>query len=215
MASVATPERGGHPARAVLLWGALGAAVAVPVLIALFSPLLEWRGPIYIAGGFAGMLALGALLAQPLLAANALPGPSPAQARRWHARLGTAIVALVVAHVVGLWVTSPPDVIDVLLFRSPTPFSVWGAVAMWAVFAAGLLAATRRRLRWRPRTWRRAHAALAAVTVGATAAHALLIEGAMGTGSKAALCAAVVAATAWAVLRSRARRAAPDTPTPR
>ena len=190
----------------VLAWGALGVAVLVPALIALSSPLLQWRGPVYIAGGFAGVLALGVLLAQPLLAANALPGPSPARARRWHARVGMLIVALVVAHVAGLWITSPPDVIDVLLFRSPTPFSVWGAVAMWAVFLAALLAAARRRLRWRARTWRRAHAALAATTVGATAAHAVLIEGAMGAGSKAALCAAAVLATAWAVLRPRARR---------
>ena len=47
----------------------------------------------------------------------------------------------VIVHVAGLWLTSPPDVIDVLLFRSPTPFSAWGAIAMWAVFAAALWAA--------------------------------------------------------------------------
>ena len=28
---------------------------------------------------------------------------------------------------------SPPDVIDALTFASPTPFSVWGVIAMWAV----------------------------------------------------------------------------------
>ena len=29
----------------------------------------------------------------------------------------------VVIHVAGLWITSPPDMIDALLFTSPTPFS--------------------------------------------------------------------------------------------
>ena len=64
------------------------------------------------------------------------------------------LVVAVVIHVAALWITSPPDVVDALLFASPTPFSAWGVIAMWAVFAAALLAALRRRLRLRPRTWR-------------------------------------------------------------
>ena len=92
--------------------------------------------------------------------------------------------------------------IDVLLFRSPTPFSVWGALAMWAVIGAALLALFRRRLRVSPRAWRRAHLGLAIITVGGTVAHAMLIEGTMGTVSKATLCAAVVAATGWIAWRS-------------
>ena len=68
-------------------------------------------------------------------------------------------------HVGGLWITSPPDVIDALLFASPTPFSAWGVIAMWAIFVAALLAAFRRRLRLRPRTWRIAHSSAAAVVV--------------------------------------------------
>ena len=35
-----------------------------------------------------------------------------------------------------LWITNLPDEIDGLLFASPTPFSAWGVIAMWAVFAA-------------------------------------------------------------------------------
>ena len=178
-------------------------AMVLPVAIAVFSPLLQWRQPVYIAGGFAGIAALSLLLIQPLLADGALPGLAAPRAHRWHRRVGTALVVLVIAHVGGLWLTSPPDVIDALLLRSPTPFSVWGVLAMWATFAAATLAALRRRLPLGPLAWRRAHTALAVIVVAGTVIHALLIEGAMGTVSKAALCAAVLAATAWVALASR------------
>jgi hypothetical protein len=85
-------------------------------------------------------------------------------------------------------------VIDALLFRSPTPFSAWGVIAMWAVFATALLATFRRRLRLRPAVWRACHLTLAPVIVTGTVVHALLIEGTMGTLSKAVLCALVLAA---------------------
>ena len=102
----------------------------------------------------------------------------------------------VMSHVGGLWITSPPDVIDALLFTSPTPFSVWGVFAMWATFAVALLAALRERLRLRPRTWRISHKSLSVVIVVGTVIHAILIEGTMETVSKVVLCALVVAATA-------------------
>jgi hypothetical protein len=92
--------------------------------------------------------------------------------------------------------TSPPDVIDALLFRSPTPFSAWGVVAMWAVFAAALLSTLRRRLRLRPLVWRRCRTTLAAVTVVGSVVHELLIEGTMGLVSKTVLCALELAAAA-------------------
>ena len=101
----------------------------------------------------------------------------------------------VVVHVAGLWITSPPDMIDALLLTSPTPFSAFGVIAMWAIFAVALLAALRRRLGLRPRTWRIAHTLLAVVIVVGSVVHGLLIEGAMETVSKAALCALVLAAT--------------------
>jgi predicted ferric reductase len=101
----------------------------------------------------------------------------------------------VVVHVAGLWITSPPDMIDALLFTSPTPFSAFGVIAMWAIFAVALMVALRRRLRLRPRTWRIAHTLLAVVIVVGSVVHGLLIEGAMETVSKAALCALVLAAT--------------------
>ena len=182
-------------ARAVLIWTALAVAIIVPVAAASFSPLLAWRYPIYITAGFAGIVALGLLLVQPLLIAGDLPGLSVPGTRRVHRIVGALIVVAVLIHVGGLWLTSPPDVIDALLFASPTPFSVWGVVSMWALFATALIAAWRRRLRIRPRTWRMVHSCLAVVIVVGTVIHALLIEGTMETMSKVALCALVIVAT--------------------
>jgi len=84
--------------------------------------------------------------------------------------------------------------IDALLFSSPTPFSPWGVIAMWAIFAVALLAALRRRLGLRLRTWRIAHTLLAIVIVVGSVVHGILIEGTMETVSKAALCVLVLAA---------------------
>jgi uncharacterized protein (TIGR03382 family) len=82
--------------------------------------------------------------------------------------------------------------IDALLYASPTPFSPWGVTAMWAIFAAALLAIFRRRLRLR--AWRIAHMLLAIVIVAGSVVHGILIEGTMETVSKAALCVLVLAA---------------------
>jgi predicted ferric reductase len=129
--------------RAVLIWLGVALAVTVPIAVAAASPLLQWRDPIYIAGCFAGIVALALVFAQPLLAGGYLPGLSIRKGRRVHSFVGVLLVAAVLVHLVGLWITSPPDVVDALLFRSPTPFSVWGVIAMWAVFAAAILAALR------------------------------------------------------------------------
>lgn len=190
--------------RAVLIWAGVVLAVTVPIAIAAMSPFLAWRDGVYIASGFAGMVALALLLIQPLLAAGYLPGLPVRAGRRVHVWGGLALVVMVVAHVAGLWLTSAPDVIDALLFNSPTPFSVWGVVALWAVFASALLAALRGRLRISPKTWRIGHTALALVIVIGSVVHALLIEGTMGQVSKAALCLAVLAVTAKVVADLRA-----------
>ncbi len=182
-------------ARASLIWTALALAILAPIAAAAASPLLAWRQPVYIAAGFAGIVALGLLLVQPLLMGGYLPGLPALRGRRAHRWIGGVLVAAVVIHVAGLWLTSPPDVVDALLFRAPTLFSPFGVIAMWAVFAAATLAAFRRRLGLRPRTWRLAHTSLAAVIVAGSAVHAILIEGTMETVSKAALCTLVVIAT--------------------
>lgn len=182
-------------AKSILIWAALAAALAVPIAAAAASPQLAWRQPVYIAGGFAGVVALGLLLVQPLMIGGYLPGLPAHRGRRVHRWIGGFLVSAVVIHVVALWITSPPDVIDALLFASPTPFSAWGVIAMWAIFATALLAALRRRLRLRPRTWRIGHTGLAVIIVLGTIVHALLIEGTMETISKVALCALVLGAT--------------------
>ena len=179
-------------ARGPLIWAALAVAIGVPLAAAAFSPQLEWRDAIYIVAGFAGIVGLGLLLVQPLLAGGYLPGPSAYRARRAHRWIGGMLVAAVLVHVVGLWITSPPDMIDALTFTSPTLFSPFGVIAMWAIFAVAVLAAFRRRLGLR--TWRIVHMSLAAVIVVGSVVHGVLIEGTMETMSKAALCVLVLAA---------------------
>ena len=97
-------------------------------------------------------------------------------------------MGMVLAHVIGLWVTSPPDIIDALLFRAPTAFSYPGVIAMWAIFLSGALMMMRRRLSVHPITLRKVHRGLALVIVATTIGHAVLIEGTMGWLSKWGLC---------------------------
>ena len=180
--------------RAILIWAAAGLAIALPLAVAAASPLLEWRGPVYIAAGFAGIVGMSLLFLQPILAAGLLPGLKGGRGRRLHRAVGAMLLLSVVLHVAGLWLTSPPDVIDALLFRSPTPFSDWGVIALAALVAAALLAAFRRRLPLRPMVWRRAHATVALAAVLGSVLHAMLIVGTMGTATKTALCILTVAA---------------------
>ena len=181
-------------ARATLIWAALAAAIGVPIVAAAASDLLAWRDPVYTLAGFAGIVALDLVLLQPLLIGGYLPGLSAIR-RRAHQWIGAALLGAVLIHMGGLWITSPPDMIDALLFASPTPFSPFGVIAMGAIVAVAVLAAIRRRLRLRPRTWRLAHMILAVVIVVGGIVHAMLIEGTMGPVSKAVLCTLVVAAT--------------------
>ncbi len=196
-----------------LVWAALVCALVVPIAAAAASPLLAWRDPVYIAAGFAGVVAMALMLVQPLLIGRYLPGIPARCYRQVHRGIGAVLVASVAIHVAGLWITSPPDVIDALLFDSPTPFSAWGVIAMWAVFITGCLAMLRKPLRIRPATWRIVHTALAAVIVVGSVVHALQIEGTMETLSKAVLCALILIATVkvvadlrvWKILDRRAR----------
>ncbi|MEM9344500.1 MAG: ferric reductase-like transmembrane domain-containing protein [Pseudomonadota bacterium] len=185
--------------RSVAIWAGLGIATLVPIAIAATSPLLQWREPVYIIAGFAGVIALANLLLQPLLAMGVLPGLSAQQTRRTHRILGALLVAAIVVHVGGLWITSPPDVIDALTFTSPTPFSAWGVIAMWAAFSAAALALIRKRLKIRPTLWRIGHTILVSIIAIGTIIHAILIDGTMGITSKLALCALVALALGLAI----------------
>jgi predicted ferric reductase len=191
-------------ARPILVWLALAIAIAVPLAVAATSPLLAWRQPVYIAAGLAGVVGLALLLVQPLLVAGALPGLRAPRGRRIHRWVGAGLVLAVLVHVAGLWITSPPDVVDALLFVSATPFSAWGVIAMWATFAAAIVAALRGRLH--PRTWRLGHTALVVVIVVATVVHAVQIDGTMGTASKTLLCLFALAATGKAIAELRTWR---------
>ncbi len=187
--------------RTWLIWLTLLVILKAPVLVATGSPYLGYRSVVYVVAGFAGIVALSLLCLQPLLATNLLPDLRPSTSRRLHQWLGMALVSLVLVHVTGLWITSPPDVVDALLLQSPTPFSIWGVLAMWALFAAALLAAMRRKLKFAPRMWRLCHLGLVSVTVVGTVLHALLIEGAMELTTKIMICAAAVLAILWALSR--------------
>lgn len=184
-------------ASALLIWVGLALAIVVPLTFAATSEYLAWRDPVYVAAGFAGVVALCLALVQPLLAGGWLPGLHLLRGRRVHRVVGVVLVAAVIVHVAGLWITSPPDIEDALLLRSPTPFSVWGVAAMWALFAAALLAALRRRLSLL--VWRVGHTSLVSIVVLGGVVHAMLVEGTMETTSKAVLCGLAIVATVAAV----------------
>lgn len=190
--------------RTGLIWATLALLTLGPLGLAARSDLLQWRDATYIVAGFAGIAGLGLMLLQPLLAAARLPGLHPTTARRAHLWLGLGLIAAILVHVGGLWLISPPDVIDALRLASPTPFSIWGVAAMWAAFAAAAVALLRRRIGLR--VHRVAHSALIVVVVGGTILHALLIQGTMGTASKVALCIAVAGVTARVIWDRRAWR---------
>ncbi len=146
---------------------------------------------------------MGLLLMQPLLAAKDLPGLSPMTSRQLHRWVGVSLVAAILIHVGGLWITSPPDVMDALLFVSPTPFSAWGVIAMWAAFAVASLGLFRQRLNLRFRIWRLGHTGLATITIVGSVVHAMLIEGTMEIMTKTALCALVLLASVRALAKLR------------
>jgi len=180
-------------ARSTALWCALAIALLTPLLLSVTSPLLAWRSPIYIAAGIAGILAMSLLVLQPLLAGRYLPGLTPKTSRRIHQTVGAVLLLAIMIHVAGLWITSPPDVIDALLFRSPTAFSAWGVVAMWALFLTALLAIQRRKLH--PNLWRKLHTSLAIIIALGSTVHAMLIDGTMELTSKTILCLCAILAT--------------------
>jgi len=184
------------------IWPVLVLVIGGALWFAATSPLLQWRQPVYIAAGFAGVVGLALMLVQPMLAARALPGVQAATSRRWHRRTGGAIVRAVVVHVAGLWITSPPDVIDALTFTSATPFSAWGVIGMWGLFAAAGLAAYRRRLRFSPKVWKWVHKGLASGVILCTILHVIPIDGTMEPVTKMVLLICLTTATAWALQRA-------------
>jgi predicted ferric reductase len=178
-----------------VVWLGIFFVAGIPLGAAMVSPLLAWRDPIYILSGFAGILGLVLLLFQPLMIGGYLPGFSAVSRRTAHRWSGMGLLVLVLVHVIGLWITSPPDVIDALLFASPTAFSLWGVIAMWALFFSAILVVFQRKLAIRRRIWRVIHVCLALLIVTGSVVHAYLIDGTMEQISKIILCILVIAAT--------------------
>ncbi len=191
----------------MLVWALLTACILIPVGIAAANPLQASRDAFWIIGGMAGIVALALLLVQPLLAAGSLPGPSVPAARRWHRLVGTMVVLTVGLHIGGLYLSSPEDIADVLLLVAPTPFSVYGVVGLCGVVLTAILVAVRARSGLRYASWRIVHNAIALVVVISSIAHALLIEGAMGSVSKLILCALILAATVIVLFRVHGAKA--------
>ena len=185
--------------RAIAIWTALCAVMIAPVLFATTSPFLSGRSVAYLIGGFAGIVALSVLFVQPILAMGILPRMPPPKSRKWHRTLGAVLVGLVVVHVGGLYLTSPPDTLDALLLVSPTPFSVYGVIAMWVTFATAGLALLRKKMRLR--VWTFIHTAMALIIVIGTVIHAMQIQGAMEPVSKWSICIAALLASGAAVWR--------------
>lgn len=189
---------------ALLIWGGLVLALGLPLGIAASNPLMGWRQPVYVAACLAGVLGLWLLLVQPLLATGLLPGLRGSRGRWMHRLCGVLLLAAVALHLGGLWLTSPPDMVDALLLRAPTLFSVFGVLGLWALLAAALLVAARQRLP--ARLWRPGHRLAVAVVGLCVVPHALLIEGSMGPVSKAGLCVLVLVALGFGLGRGLGRR---------
>ena len=193
-------------AKSLLIWSAVALVLLVPLVVASQSPYLAYRDPTYIVAGFTGILSLTLFLLQPLLAGGHIPGLRPRTARIWHRATGSVIILAVLAHVGGLYLTSPPDTLDALLLASPTPFSLYGVVALWGMIITALLVMLRRHLPLRFLHWAILHNVLAAIIVISTVVHALLIEGTMGPVSKWITCLAVVGTTFWVLWDMRVVR---------
>lgn len=198
----------GKQAIAIAAWGLLAACVLFPLGIAVANPLQATRDALWILGGLSGVVALALLLAQPLLAGGYLPGASMMASRRWHRWFGVIITATVCLHVAGLYLSSPADITDALLLVAPTPFSVYGVIGLVSVLLTAALVAIKSKSGLRYASWRIVHNALALVVVVASIVHALLIDGAMGNLSKAALCALILGATIIVLFRIHVAKAA-------
>lgn len=192
--------------RFILIWGSLGAIIIVPILVAVRSPLLDSRELVYVIGGLAGVLALALLLVQPVLAAGYLPGLTLLKQRRWHRWTGAALIIATALHIGGLYLTSPPDMIDALLLAAPTLYSLYGVLGMWGIVLTALLVLASPKYIARNVRWRIMHNALSLLVVLFSVAHAWMITGAMGSWSKLLLCICILAVTVIATVQLRFKK---------
>ena len=168
----------------------VGMLLCVPVVLAMFSPYLAFRPAIYIIAGFAGILTLPLLAIQPILPTR-MVDLNPIRARRLHRIIGPVLILLTLVHIGALYLTSPTDAVDALLLRAPTLFSVFGVIALWALFITASLAMFRKSLP--KRLWNSLHLLFNVALSLSIVVHALQIEGAMEPVSKWIICSAILA----------------------
>jgi predicted ferric reductase len=160
-------------------------------------------------GALAGVVALSLLILQVLLPTPWLGRLFAGRDLSVHRLLGLAVAAVVLAHVVGLYLSSPDDIRDALVLAAPT-YSRLGVLAAWCVVLSVALALARRRLGLTYSDWQILHAALAVAIVGNAVAHTVMIRGTLDGPVELLLCAAAVVAVSAAfvhrlVIRPRRR----------
>ena len=153
-----------------LLAGALAAAAAAPLVIAVTDRHLDGASTALTISVVTSALAVPAIAIQPLLAGSG-------RVRR-HRLLGTVALILVLAHVGALFAESPEDARFALSPDGPTRARM-ALFATVALILAALLGGLRGRLPLSPMTWRVLHAYLAAVVIVLGFGHALLTDGAL------------------------------------
>lgn len=186
---------------ALVNWALIIFLVGVPVLVAVFSPLLDSREAIYRVGGLAGVAALALLLIQPLLAIGYFKTISRIRQRRMHLWTGALLVLAVFMHIYALYLTSPDDMMDALFLRSATPFSIYGFIGMMGIVLITILVTLRKKINIPFKWWKVLHATVGVLVVLASVVHALWIQGTMGTVSKWMLCGTILIATGFAVFK--------------
>lgn len=159
---------------------AIGALAALPLLLALTDSHLATAPLALVVSTATGALAVSALAFQPLLAARGravehVVGP---RGVRWHRRLGVAALALVLAHVVGLFVVEVDDTLFALSRDGPTRARM-ALIATLALFAVVVLGLARNRLPLADASWRLLHAYLAVLVIVLGIGHAVLTDGAL------------------------------------
>ena len=203
--------------RKLRLVAALAALALLPLALALTDAHLAAGLPALVISTAAGVLAVSALVLQPLLVARLRPSAG-ALARRqvgWHRALGTIVLALVLVHVGALFVLEVDDTLFALSPDGPTRgrMALLATIALLGVVALG---ATRGRLRLSDSSWRILHAYLGVLVIVLGVGHAVLTDGALdGAGTPVLLVLGVAALVALAWAHATRPRGLPSKAPPR
>ena len=173
----------------------------MPLVAAAASPLQTGREAVWVIGALSGVLALSLLVIQVLLPTPWLRGIIFGDDSRVHRILGIAVAAVVLAHIIGLYIASPDDIADALVLQAPT-YSRLGVLSAWCLALSLGLALARRKLALTYSDWQIVHAVLAVVIVATAVAHTVMIRGTLDGPVEVLLSgAAVIAVTAAVVYR--------------